>query len=338
MKEPETFLEAVAYFTDLDRANEYIARIRWPYGVACPREGCGSADVRESKTVIEKPASRLKPARKIVRHLWFCKDCKRQFTAKVGTIFEDSPIGLDKWLPAMWLLGSCRNGVSSYEIARDLGITQKTAWFMLHRIRAAMGTRTFTEKMRGPVQADEAYIGRRPRPSNRQSRTFAKPLEKAGILALVAPERREARTFPISDATVATLSGTVRKHVEPGETVYTDGHISYRPLKQWFEHYTVDHFQEYVRGPVTTNAVEMFWSLLKRAINGTYIGVSPKHLVAYCDEQAFRYNMVGHGDEQRLAKVAKGADGRRLTYADLTGRGATRLRGKRSPGRPRLRR
>src|SRR5579883_1477244 len=143
MEPPKTLLEAVRMFSDPDEAHRYFASIRWPYGVACPRMGCGSADVREIKGK---------------RPRWFCRDCKRQFTAKVGTIFEDSPIGFDKWLPAVWLLTACRNGVSSYEVHRDLGVTQKTAWFMLHRIRQALSSKTFV-KLSGEVEIDETFVG-----------------------------------------------------------------------------------------------------------------------------------------------------------------------------------
>lgn len=302
-KEPTTFLEAVAYFSDPDRAHEYITRIRWPYGVACPRDGCGSADVRFVKT----------------RRVWFCKDCGRQFTVKVNTIFEDSPIGFDKWLPAMWLLGGCRNGISSCELARQLGVTQKTAWFMLHRIRLAMRSRTF-EKLRGPVQVDEAFVTGKWRRARRGKKVLdgRKHALKDAVMAIIQPGE-EARAFPIPDVTADSLVPRIELHVQPGATIYTDEAKSYRVLRRRYKHESVNHrAEEYVRGPVTTNAVENFWSLLKRAIRGTYIGVDVRHLGRYCDEQAFRYNMVGEPDSLRLARAAKGADGKRLTYADLT--------------------
>lgn len=142
MKTPTTLIEAVTYFSDPERAFDYAVKLRWPNGVACPRMGCGSASVQFIKT----------------RKLWRCKECKRQFTVKVGTIFEDSPIGFTHWLPAIWMLANTKNGTSSHELRRALGVTQKTAWFMLHRIREAMAP-TDARMFDGEIEADETFVG-----------------------------------------------------------------------------------------------------------------------------------------------------------------------------------
>ena len=172
---PETLLEAIRFFSDPDIALAFMAGLRWPDGAICQR--CGSTMVYFLKT----------------RKVWKCRECKKQFSIKVGTIFEDSPIGLDKWLPAMWMLANCKNGISSYELGRALGVTQKTAWFMLHRIRLAMQTESF-QKMEGEVEVDETFIGGKARFMHKESR------EKRST---VAAQRVRLRSWDC-------LSGTVR--------------------------------------------------------------------------------------------------------------------------------
>jgi len=168
---PRSMLEAVQQFSDPQAAHDFFVQIRFPNGVACPRMGCGS------DAVAYMPKHRR----------WYCNDCKRQFSAKVGTIFEDSPIGLDKWLPAIWLIASNRNGISSHELARALKVTQKSAWFMLHRIREAMADPGFI-KLMGPVEADETYVGGKRRRPNVGAALLAKkpsgPQERSGLAFL----------------------------------------------------------------------------------------------------------------------------------------------------------
>lgn len=307
MDTPKTLLEATRYFADPDVAQDFLASIRWPNGVACPRMGCGSASV-----------AYLKNARR-----WYCNECKRKFSVKVGTIFEDSPIGLDKWLPAVWLLASNRNGISSCELARGLGVTQKTAWFMLHRIRTAMATGTYEKQLAGSVEADETYVGGKVRPP-RPGRTGAKAKgPAAGKTTVMGIFERggKVRAFVVQDNKRKTLLPKVFEHVAPGATVYTDSLKSYTELRESYRHFVINHAHEYVRDHhVHTNSIENFWSVLKRTIAGTYIAPRPKHLDRYLDEQIFRFNARESKDGPRFCEALKGAEGKRLTYGELTSR------------------
>ena len=306
-KQPKTLLEAIRYFSDLDVANEFVANLRWPDGPVCPR--CGLVDPKHYY---------LK-----TRRVWKCRSCQKQFSVKVGTIFEDSPLGLDKWLPAVWLIANCKNGISSYELAKDLGVQQKSAWFMLHRIRLAMQTGTF-EKLSGQVEADETYIGGKARnmhPSKRKEKIQGRGTSgKVAVMGLL--ERHgEVRTKVVPDTKSRTLQVEVRENVEPGSEVHTDALKSYRGLDPEYIHNVVDHAEKYVDGHVHTNGLENFWSLLKRGIKGTYVSVEPYHLFRYLDEQAFRFNERGGEDKDRFAKTLGAVSGRRLTYDELTGKG-----------------
>ncbi|QIN81689.1 IS1595 family transposase [Rubrobacter tropicus] len=305
-KQPKTLLEAIRYFADLDVATEYVAKLRWPEGPVCPK--CGVVDPKHYflKT----------------RRVWKCRACKKQFSVKVGTIFEDSPLGLDKWLPAVWLIANCKNGISSYELARDLGVTQKSAWFMLHRIRLAMQTGTF-EKLSGQVEADETFIGGKARNMHKSKRaekiTGTGGSGKVAVMGLL--ERHgEVRTKVVPDTRSRTLQVEVRENVEPGSEVHTDALKSYRGLDPEYVHNVVDHAERYVDGHVHTNGLENFWSLLKRGIKGTYVSVEPYHLFRYLDEQAFRFNEREGVDGERFQKALGSVAGRRLTYDELTGK------------------
>src|SRR5215217_5685242 len=303
--EPKTLLEAIRYFSDLDVATQYFANLRWPNGPVCPR--CG----------LVKDHYYTKP-----RRLWQCKGCKKQFSVKVGTIFEDSPIGMDKWLPAMWMLVNCKNGKSSHELARDLGVQQKTAWFMLQRLRLAMQTGTF-EKLEGQVEADETFIGGKARnmhKSKRDEKISGRGASgKVAVMGLL--ERHgEVRTKVVPDTKSRTLQVEVRENVEPGSEVHTDALASYWGLDPDYVHNVVDHAETYVRGHVHTNGLENFWSLLKRGIGGTYVSVEPFHLFRYLDEQAFRFNERKDNDAGRFAKAIGSISDRRLTYKNLTGK------------------
>lgn len=303
MDEPKTLLEAVTAFADPQRAHDYFVSVRWPFGVACPRMGCGSADIQYIQT----------------RRLWRCKDCKRQFTAKVGTVFEDSPIPLTKWLPAVWLISANRNGISSCEVARALGVTQKTAWFMLHRIRLAMQTETF-DKLTGEVEADETYIGPKARPVNRRNPSSENRGPKDGKTTVMGLRERggRVRAFVVPDAKRETLLPRVVEHVAPGSVMYTDALASYHDLRRSYVHHVINHTKEYVRDHhVHTNSIENFWSVLKRTLGGTYICPRPWHLDAYLDEQIFRYNERENTDGPRFKKAVSGADCKRLAYKRL---------------------
>lgn len=318
-KEPETLLEAIRYFADPDVSLNFMASLRWPDGkVKCPT--CGSDAVTFLPT----------------RRLWQCKakHPKRQFSVKVGTIFEDSPIGLDKWFAVIWMLANDRNGISSYEVARAVGVTQKTAWFMLDRIRLAMQTRTF-EKMSGEVEVDETYIGGKARfmHANKRktkmgdsTRGKGKGAGMVGKVAVMGLLERHTKRFDyrmVENTRLAAMDTAVRQAVVSGSNVYTDAFLSYKNLNTEYVHKVIDHGEAYVDGVVHTNGLENFWSLLKRAITGTYVSVESFHLFRYLDEQAFRFNNREANDRQRFTKVAGDVFGKRLTYAELTGKGAT---------------
>ena len=305
-KQPKTLLEAVRYFSDVEVATQHVAATRWPDGPVCPR--CGLVDPKHYY---------LK-----TRRVWKCRSCQKQFSVKVGTIFEDSPLGLDRWLPAMWLIANCKNGISSYELAKDLGIQQKSAWFMLHRIRLAMQSGSI-EKLSGHVEADETYIGGKARNMHKSKRkekiTGRGSSGKVAVMGLL--ERHgKVKTKIVPDTTSRTLQVEVRKNVEPGSEVHTDALRSYRGLDSEYVHNIVDHAERYVDGHVHTNGLENFWSLLKRGIKGTYVSVEPYHLFRYLDEQAFRFNEREYEDGDRFQKAIGSVSGRRLTYNELTGR------------------
>jgi len=304
--EPNTLQAAILYFASLDNCREYLVAHRWPAGVECPR--CGS------KNVLFQPKY----------NRWQCgsRHDSRQFTAKTGTIFEDSPLGLDKWLLAMWQVVNCKNGVSSYEIAKAIGVTQKSAWFMDHRIRCALGM-VPTDKLIGEVEADETFIGGKARNmhlSKRQRRiTGTGGKDKTAVMGML--ERGgEVRTVVIANRKKKVLQEEVKKHVEAGAALYTDALLSYDGLASEYAHQVVDHAVKYVDGRVHTNCMENFWSLLKRGISGTYVSVEPFHLFRYLDEQTYRYNNRKLTDGERFSIAVSGIVGKRLTFAELTGR------------------
>jgi transposase-like protein len=303
---PETLIEAIRYFSKPDVAFNFMVQLRWPNGVCCPR--CGSADVRPIAT----------------RKTWECKCCatKKQFSVRVGTIFEDSPLPLEKWLATIWLLANAKNGVSSYEVHRSIGVTQKTAWFMLQRIRLAMRTGTF-EKFKGEVEIDETFIGGLGRHMHPARRRRMGPgtggVGKTVVMGFLERGGR-AKAFLIPSQRRTFVDPTVRQHVEPGSQVFTDELSSYDKLSSEYVHEVIRHAETYVRGNVHTNGLENFWSLLKRALKGTYVSVDPVHLFRYLDEQVFRFNNRKTNDAARFLKAAASIVGRRLTYAELIGK------------------
>jgi transposase-like protein len=241
---------------------------------------------------------------------------------------EDSPVGLDKWLMAMWLVVNCKNGVSSYEIHRSIGVTQKTAWFLDHRIRLMLGDDYASGKLGGEVEADETFIGGKARnmhASKRERRiTGTGGKDKTAVMGLL--ERGgNVRTKVISSRKKKEFHAEVKKHVEAGAALYTDALMSYRGLEKEFVHQVVDHAVEYVNGRVHTNGLENFWSLLKRGINGTYVSIEPFHLFRYLDEQSFRFNNRKLNDAQRFDIATRGMVGKRLAYAEVTGKTAETL-------------
>jgi transposase-like protein len=307
MKEPKTLIEAVTYFADPEVAEQYAAAIRWPNGVACPRMGCGLGEVAYLKNA----------------HRWYCNDCKRKFTAKVNSVFEDSPISFSRWLPAIWMLANDRNGISSCELARALGVTQKTAWFMLHRIRRAIEKGPI-EILSGEVESDETYLGPKQRgglrPGGHHGRKSRGPAYGKQFVQGIVERKGEVRAFVVPNVERGTLVENIRKHVQPVSTVYTDALKSSDKLNDDFTHHAVNHSIEYVRGHVHTNNIEAFWSIFKRTLKGTYISPRPAHLQRYIEEQVYRFNERESEDGPRFTKVLEGADRKRLTYKALTGK------------------
>jgi transposase-like protein len=307
---PQTLMDAIRFFSDPDTCLNFMVAIRWPDGVTCPT--CNSKEVGFLKT----------------RRVWKCKNRhpKQQFSVKVGTIFEDSPIGLDKWFAAMWLIGNCKNGISSYEIARDLDVTQKTAWFMDHRIRRAMETGSF-EKMKGEVEADKSFIGGLARFMHKDRREAAiKGTGGAGKVAVMGllehhgkDDTSRVRAKVLKNVQRATLHGNIRESVESGSEMFTDAWVGYTGITPEYVHNVIDH-AENAEGRVHVNGIENFWSLLKRGLKGTYVSVEPFHLFRYLDEQVFRFNNRKATDGARFVRTLSGATGWRVTYRELTGK------------------
>ena len=304
--EPTTLQQAIVYFSNPDNCLAYLVARRWPDGVVCPT--CGSKDVRFT-----------------TRRMWECRNIhsRRQFSIKIGTVLEDSPISLDKWLMAMWMIANCKNGISSYEIARDLHITQKSAWFMLHRIRRAMQEQSIG-KLSGEVEVDETFIGGKARNMHIAQRkrriTGTGTKDKTAVMGIV--ERGgNVRTTVVGNRKKQTLQEEVKKHVEAGSALYSDELKSYDGLEGEYAHQVINHAVAYVDGKIHTNTLENFWSLLKRGLHGTYVSVEPFHLFRYLDEQAFRYNNRKQLDDAgRFSLVVSQIVGKRLTYASLTGK------------------
>ena len=305
MQKPKTLLDAVRYFSNFDRCLNFMVPLRWPDGITCPT--CGSKRVHWLARV----------------RRWQCstKHQRRQFSLKTGTVFEDSPLGLDKWLPVLWLIVNCKNGISSYEIGKAVGVCQKTAWFMGHRIRLALHAGSF-EKLMGEVEVDETFIGGKARnmhASKRRRRITGRgPSGKTAVLGML--ERGGiVRTMVVSNRKKRTLQREVKKNVAAGSALYSDALASYDGLERDYAHGTVNHAVQYVDGRVHTNGIENFWSLLKRALRGTYVSVEPFHLFRYLDEQTYRFNERHRTDGDRFSRALRRVVGKRLQYRELTG-------------------
>jgi transposase-like protein len=314
MAAPKTLQQAILFFSDYANCHRAVMEIRWPDGVVrCPH--CGSENV-----------TYLENARR-----WKCysKHARPQFSLKVGTIFEDSAVGLEKWLPALWLVTNCKNGISSYELARALGVTQKTAWFMLSRLRLALQAES-GGKLGGDVEVDETFIGgkarnmhaaKRKRLGISQSRSM---IGKVAVMGLLERHSKDGhsivRTEVVRNRKRHQLETSIMANVTDGANIYTDALRSYdRMAARGYVHSVIDHAEAYVDGTVHTNGLENFWSLLKRALKGTYVSVEPFHLFRYLDEQAFRFNNRKGSDAMRFALALKGILNKRLTYTALTG-------------------
>lgn len=304
---PKTLQQAIRFFSDDETCIEFIASRRWADGKAiCPK--CGS----DNNTFMA------------TRKVWQCKnkECKKQFSVKVGTIFEDSALGLDKWLTAMWLIVNAKNGISSYEIHRAIGVTQKSAWFMLHRIRIALDNGSL-EELSGEVECDETYIGglaknmhKDKRAKNIKGRGGNSKTAVMGMLSRTEPRKVKANVIAWADT--VTLNEQIAENIEVGSTVFTDDHGGYRAMSDQYKHEIINHAVEYVNGNIHTNSIENFWSLLKRTIKGTYVSVEPFHLQKYVTEQTFRFNERKGNDQTRFLTALGSVNGKRLTYANLT--------------------
>jgi transposase-like protein len=306
MSDHATLRDAIIHFSEFENCRQFMVDLRWADGkVKCPE--CGS----------EKVCYLAK------NRLWKCyaSHPKPRFTLKTGTIFEDSPIALEKWLPAVWMLLNCKNGISSYELHRALGVTQKSAWFMLHRIRLAAQSKTFN-KLGGEVEVDETFIGGKARfmhADKREEKIHGRGPEGKTIVAAVLERGGTVRAKVCGTRRKLELQQLIRENVEAGSSVYSDALKSYDGLDE-FQHQVVDHAVEYVNGSVHTNGLENFWSLLKRALKGTYVSVEPFHLFRYLDEEVYRFNNRDMTDSDRFVFVMRQIVGRRLTYKQLTGK------------------
>ena len=316
---PKTLQEAVVYFSNPETAHAEMVRFRWPDGIVrCPT--CGSERVWFTAA----------------RRVWQCaeKHPQRQFSVKVGSIMEDSPLGIDKWLIAAWLITNAKNGISSYELGKAIGITQKSAWFMLHRIRLAMHDDS-VDMFKGHIEADETFIGgkarnmhadKRERLKGKKGRSTAGKVAVMGLLERHSESgRSRVRTKIVPNTKRYALQSEIRARVElDGQsTLYTDAFKSYITNAQWrpsdlYIHKVIDHAEAYAKGNVHTNGLENFWSLVKRMLRGTYVSVEPFHLFRYLDEQCFRFNNRKMSDSARFAITAGSVFGKRLTFNQLT--------------------
>jgi transposase-like protein len=317
MESPKTLQQAIQYFSDEQVCIDAVAAMRWMDGARCP--DCLGDDAKN-------------PYYLKTQKRWKCRSCRRQFSVKIGTIFEDSPIPLQKWLPALWLLISCKNGVSSWEIHRSLGVSQKTAWFMLHRLRLALKGNSMGMKLGGPeseVETDETFIGGRKK--NMHADKKLRYEQKGGaqgktiVQGFLDRDLRQVRAKIVPNVLRETLQSEVLKEVKYGSKVYTDDAVAYNDLRSRFVHEVVNKTESYVRGRVHVNGMENFWSLLKRGLNGTYVAVEPFHLERYIDEQIFRYNNRSTpdnplNDSDRFLLALSQVANKRLTYKELTGK------------------
>jgi len=324
MKGPQTLQEAIQFFSNYENCRQFMISVRWSDGkVRCPY--CDS----EKVTYLEKA------------RLYRCYENhpKQKFSLKIGTVYEDSPIPLEKWLPATWLLANCRNGISSYEIHRALGVTQKSAWFMLHRIRLAMQSGSFM--MGGPggeVEADETFVGGKTknmhakrrealqRAQDSSLRGDTRLIGKSAVFGMLDRQQRKVRATVVPAVKRSVLQAEILKQVQEGSNFYTDQSTVYMGLAAKYAHQVVNHLERYVDGQVHTNGIENFWSLLKRGLNGTYVAVEPFHLSRYVDAQMFRYNNRKDengnklSDAERFRLALSQIAGKRLTFAEVTGK------------------
>jgi transposase-like protein len=329
MDAPKTLQQAIQYFSDEQVCIDAVAEMRWPVtGPICPECHAG------------------KPYYIKTQKRWKCRNCRVQFSVKRGSIFEDSPIPLTKWLPVLWLLVNCKNGISSYEVARAIGVTQKSAWFMLQRLRLVLKAELYNTKVGGneggEVEVDESFVGGKLRNMHRSRAmklaatkrsegygTGVHHENKTAVIGILDRESRQVRAKVVPNVKRETLQKEILKNVKFGSRVYTDQAVAYDHLQWKYLHDTVNHADTYVKGQVHTNGLENFWSLMKRNLSGTYVAVEPFHLDRYLDEQMFRFNNRATKDNplddtDRFLLALSQVANKRLTFAELTGKnGAT---------------
>jgi transposase-like protein len=316
---PKTLTEAVRYYADEQVCIDTVASLRWPNGKPiCPKCGVEEGDRQHYWLATQRR--------------WKCYACRKQFSVKVNSLFEDSPLSLDKWLIALWMLCNCKNGVSSHEIAREIGIAQKSAWHLLHRLRSAL--QSPDEGQLGNegqiIEMDETFIGgklknmhRSRRPKGPGHSGVAVGGTAKTIVVGMLERNGRVRAEVVKERTQQTLHAIVAKNISAGAILMTDEWGGYKGTD--FQHEVINHAVEYVRGLVHTNGIENVWSLLKRGLGGTYISVEPFHLFRYIDEQAFRYEYRATKDKpytnaDRFAIALTQIAGKRLTWSDLTGK------------------
>jgi transposase-like protein len=322
------------HFSDEAAAWELVEKMRWKNGPVCPH--CGEV----GRAYFLNARSGCRTTRKgtaSYRRLWKCASCRRQFSVLVGTIFKDTKVPLSKWLLAIYMMVSNKNGVAAYELHRTLGVTNKTAWHMLHRVREAMREGMFGEAFRGTVVADETFIGGKIRNRHQQGRPLRLPEggkgragsaglasgEKIAVLTLVHKESGQARSRVVANVKSHTLAKAIAEQVDmAGSVLHTDAAQHYRQIGQEFiDHQWVDHSRyEYVRGDVSTNQAEGFFSQLKRSLDGTHHHVSREHLHRYLAEFDYRFGTRKMSDGERMADLMQRVAGKRLTYSGVTER------------------
>ena len=316
METPKTLQQAIRLFSDEQVCIDAVASMRWPDGPECPH--CQAKE----------------PYYLATQKRWKCRSCRKQFSVKVGTIFEDSPISLQQWLPALWMLVNDKNGISSYELHRALDISQKSAWFVLHRLRLVLKQNPGFQ-FGGPVEVDETFVGGRIANMHKSKKARMAEIKgqqlkgdhmnKTIVMGLLDRELRQVRAKVVPNVRRDTLQNEILREVKLGSTVYTDEWIGYNALRQQFVHDVVNHVEGYVEGQVHTNGIENFWALLKRTLKGTYVAVEPFHLERYVDEQIFRFNNRATKenpltDSDRFVAALAQVAGKRLTFAELTGK------------------